>query len=213
MTLGHTITRIIGTAELIGNRLPAYTTATAPSILKAARADGGRSSRGDHSDPTLRTVVQLLEPGDPDVIDAITATLVQLQWIRKQIETTIARNTPPRTDVEQRDHERTMRAGECLCGDPDCKLEQWYFAPDSAHEWAGYSQRCWERDRKRRQRGTFVPPMACTVPRTVVEPDRVESRAYTSTSSVWCHVCGTDYEIQGADAELWLRLHREGCVG
>ena len=63
MTLESTITRIIGTAELIGNRLPAYVTATAPSLLKAARTDGSRTGKGDHSDPTVRAVMA------PDPID------------------------------------------------------------------------------------------------------------------------------------------------
>lgn len=176
----RTINAIIGDLEIIATRMPAYREAQAllaPSPLKATRTDTQPGSQGGHADPTLNHIIATLDQdNEPEDIDTqLNATRYQTRWIRDQQDRTInATQHRPRTDREQRDHERTMRDLECRCTQPNCG-ENWAIDPNNSTRWAGYSQRCMERERKAAQRQTGTT--LANVPPNGVEPATFEQRA------------------------------------
>ena len=184
-------------AARLGHRWAAITTAAvamAPTVMRAAGGGIGRTS--DVSDPT--SSIALGHPHWDELLEAVEAWTEQGRWIEQQVGR-YERETPQAIGVEK----NTTR---CIA-DPLCNREA-VVGNSATNKWAGHCWACIKKAQRKTLAGTGQ------VQDDGVETDSVRDRAYTSSSSVWCHTCTLDHAVAaGVDPWQWLEQHRTICDG
>lgn len=221
MTIERTLTAIIGRCEALLANMPAYREAREllePSPLRASRTDGQRSSKGDHSDPTVGSVLTVLaDQRGEDFTDAVIAARTTLDWAfdvqREDIASTRRR---PRADKDQRDHEAGKRDIQCHAVDNDKRCGNNYVvSPEPGNKFGGLCDKHIKRV-QRSEQGVLAQAVG-----HVIETARFEHRATVEPmapmrlprhrAAIKCRLCEWVCEDNGED-EHGLRAGLEAAL-